>query len=56
MIETKSLKLIASFYGLEKPDTSKMTITDTAATQIPFSISQEEDLQTYNFIAIGNQA
>jgi hypothetical protein len=51
VIDTKPLKLIASFYGLEKPDTSKMTITDTAATQIPFSISQEEDLQTYNFMA-----
>ncbi|HPH87333.1 MAG TPA: Ig-like domain-containing domain [Chitinophagales bacterium] len=51
VIETKPLKLIASFYGLEKPDTSKMTITDTAAIQTPFSISQEEDLQTYNFMA-----
>ncbi len=54
VIETKPLKLTASFYGLEKPDTSKMIITDTSGIQIPFSVSQEEDLQTYNFMASWN--
>lgn len=51
ILENKPLKLIASYYSLEKPDSIKMEITDTANTKIPFTISREEDMQTYLFTA-----
>lgn len=51
IIESKPLKLVAAYYSLEKADTAKMEITDTTKTKIPFTVSREEDLQTYLFTA-----
>lgn len=51
VIESKPLKLIASYYSLEKIDTSKIEITDTSNAKIPFTVSWDEDLQTYFFAA-----
>lgn len=51
VIESKPLKLIASYYSLERIDTSKIEITDTSNAKIPFSVSRDEDLQTYFFVA-----
>lgn len=51
VIETKPLKFISSYYSLEKIDTQKLSITDTSNSKIPFSVSRDEDLQTYFFTA-----
>jgi len=51
VFETKPLILISANYSLSNIDTSKIFITDTFKTKIPFSISRSEDLQTYIIIA-----
>lgn len=51
VIESKPLKLISSFYSLDKIDTSKIKIVDSADTHVDFSVSREADLQTYFFQA-----
>ena len=49
ILESKPLKLTASFYSLEKPDTTKILLIDSNKVKIPFHVSPEEDLQTYSF-------
>ena len=51
ILESNPLKLTTSFYGLEKPDTSKMILIDSNKVKIPFHVSPDEDLQTFAFSA-----
>jgi uncharacterized protein (DUF2141 family) len=52
LIESTPLKLISSFYCLEKPDSSKIKITDTSNINLPFLISVDADLQTFKIAAL----
>lgn len=54
VLETKPLQLNASFFSIEKPDTAKITITDTSGVLIPFSLTRDEDMHTYRFVATWN--
>jgi len=47
VFEGKPLKLVSSNYSLSDIDTSKINIIDTSKNKIPFSITRDEDLQTY---------
>lgn len=47
VLETQDFKLISSNYCISKIDTPRISLKDTANKTIPFSISRNEDLQTY---------
>jgi len=47
IFETQPLKLLSSKYCMSNIDTNRFFITDTLKVKIPFSISRNEDLQTY---------
>jgi len=47
VLQTQPLRLMSSYYCIERPDTSRIEITDTAGTSILFSIVRAEDMQTY---------
>lgn len=47
VIETQSFKLVSSYYSLSTIDTAKISLTDTAQNNIPFTIQRSDDLQTY---------
>ena len=47
VIETQSFKLVSSYYSLSTIDTAKISLTDTAQKNIPFTIQRSDDLQTY---------
>jgi hypothetical protein len=47
IFETQPLKLLSSRYSMLNIDINRFFITDTSKVKIPFSISRNEDLQTY---------
>ena len=49
IIESKPLKLVASYCSLSPIDTSKIFITDTSSSRISFNVSRAEDMRTYLF-------
>ena len=51
IFETQPLQLVSSRYSITNIDTAKFYITDTSKIKIPYTISKNEDLQTYLFNA-----
>ncbi|MDB5228347.1 MAG: hypothetical protein JWN78_2540 [Bacteroidota bacterium] len=48
-VENIPLKLISSYYSLSPIDTSRIFITDTSSSKIPYTVSRAEDMRTYLF-------
>lgn len=47
VIETQEFKLLSANYSLSEIDTARISLKDSANKVIPFSISRNQDLQTY---------
>lgn len=47
IFETQPIKLLSSMYSMSNIDTNRFQLSDTSKVKIPFSVSRNEDLQSY---------